>query len=271
MTAPAPFHLLHLTDLHIPPPGELLHGLDSAARAAAVVDDIARRHGPGGDMPLPGFAVLTGDLTRDGEPAAYLRLRDLLRGLPCPAHLLLGNHDDRGAFRAAFPDAPVDADGFVQQALPSAAGLCLMLDTLDAGHAEGRLCDRRLAWLSARLAESGEERVLLFLHHPPMPVGIAGMDLIALRDGPALWAALAPHRTRIRHIFHGHLHRPIAGSWHGIPLFSTRGSAFDVALDLAPGPRQVSLALRLPPSYGVIRFAEDSIIAHTRALPPVGT
>jgi Icc protein len=260
-------HLLHLTDLHLPPPGETVRGHDPAPRLEAVLDDIAARHGPGGAMPALGFAVLTGDLTRDGEPAAYARLRTALARLPCPAHLLLGNHDNRAAFRAAFPGHPVDQAGFVQQAVMSTAGLCLMLDTLHQGHPEGRLCAERLGWLAAQLAGSGETPVLLFMHHPPMAVGIAGMDAIGLQDADALWAVLAPHRGRIQHIFHGHLHRPIGGSWHGIPVFSLPGSAFDVALDLAPPPRSLSVELSRAPCYAVLRVSDTSIVVHTRSLP----
>ena len=265
---PPPIHILHLTDPHLPPPGEAVHGTDTAPRLAAVLADIVARHGPGGGMPIPDFAVITGDLTRDGEPAAYLRLREMLADLPCPVHLLLGNHDDRAAFRAAFPAAPVDPNGFIQQALDSPAGLCLMLDTLEQGRPEGRLCAERLGWLADRLAESGDRPVLLFLHHPPMPVGIAGMDAIGLVDAPALWQVLIPHRARIRQILHGHLHRPIAGAWNGIPVFSLRGSAFDVALDLRPPPRRLSVESSKTPCYAVLRVTEEGVIAHTRALPP---
>jgi len=256
-----PFHFLHLTDLHLPPPGETLRGdIDATAPLARALAAIAGHHGPGSAMPAA-FAVLTGDLTRDGEPAAYARLREMLAGLPCPAHMLLGNHDDRAAFRAAFPAAPVDGDGFVQQALPTPAGLCLMLDTLEQGRAEGRLCPRRLAWLAARLAES-EGPVLLFLHHPPLPVGIPGMDAIGLADSAALWEVLAPHRTRIRHLFHGHLHRPVAGSWRGIPLSSLRGTAFEVAMPAAPDT--VAVTNRLPPSYALVRILGEDIVVHTQ-------
>ena len=94
------------------------------------------------------------------------------------------------------------------------------------------------------------------------------MDGIRLLDGPMrcgrCWRRTA---ARIRQIFHGHLHRPIGGNWHGIPLFSLRGSAFDVALDLAPPPRPAD-AWRWPrtPCYAVVRVEEDSIVAHTRTL-----
>jgi 3',5'-cyclic AMP phosphodiesterase CpdA len=158
--------------------------------------------------------------------------------------------------------------GFVQQALSTPVGLCLLLDTLDQGKDGGRLCERRLAWLRARLEESGNAPVFLFLHHPPMQVGIAGMDAIALADPEALWAVLAPHRACIRHLFHGHLHRPIAGSWRGIPISSLRGSAFDVALDLAPPPRRVTVEPALAPNYALVRVRGEDVVVHTRALPP---
>jgi 3',5'-cyclic AMP phosphodiesterase CpdA len=267
MTEPV-FTFLHLTDPHLPPPGELVHGADTAPRFEAMLDDIVACHGPDACNAPPAFAVITGDLVRDGEAAAYRRLRGLLDRMPCPVHLLLGNHDDRAAFRAAFPDQAVDAAGFVQRAIASPAGLCLMLDTLDEGQPGGRLCAARLAWLADRLAESSAQPVLLFLHHPPMPVGLAGMDAMALADPEALWAVLQPHRARIRQIFHGHLHRPIAGSWHGIPVFSLRGSAFDVALNLAPAPQRVAVEATKTPCYAVIRCTTDAVIAHTRALPP---
>ncbi len=181
----APYCFLHFTDPHLPPPGGTVLGGDPAPALAAALADAAERHGPGGPMPAS-FAAFTGDLVRDGEPAAYARLREALEGLPWPVHLLLGNHDDRGAFRDAFPEAPLDEAGFVQQAVPTPAGACLMLDTHAPGRPEGELCARRLRWLTERLAESAGP-VMLFLHHPPLPVGIPAMDGMGLRDADALW------------------------------------------------------------------------------------
>jgi 3',5'-cyclic AMP phosphodiesterase CpdA len=262
MNTTPPFHFLHLTDLHLQPPGSLLRGgLDAAAPLIRAMETIARRHGPGGLAPPVGFAAVTGDLTRDGEPEAYVRLRHLLRMLPCPTHLMLGNHDDRASFRRVFPEAPVDEGGFVQQAVDTPAGRCLMLDTLEQGKPEGRLCGHRLGWLDARLGDSGAEGVMLFLHHPPLAVGMASMDAIGLQDAEALWEVLAPHRARIRHIFHGHLHRPIAGSWRGIPLSSLRGTAFEVAFPAAPGA--LGVGTHSPPCYALVRLAGEDVVVHT--------
>jgi 3',5'-cyclic AMP phosphodiesterase CpdA len=44
-------------------------------------------------------------LVLDGEPAAYARLRALLRPLRPPVFVIPGNHDDRAALGDAFKDA----------------------------------------------------------------------------------------------------------------------------------------------------------------------
>lgn len=253
------FDFIHITDLHILPAGQTNYGLDPAERLRMAVESIAERHGPQGIAPAQ-FVIVTGDLTHHGQPEAYAQLREILEGLPMPFHLMLGNHDERDAFRAAFPEQPVDENGFVQQAIEDDAGLFLLLDTKAPGTHAGELCAQRLGWLAARLAESTGP-VFLFLHHPPVAVGISRMDRIQLQDAAGLAAVLAPHRTRIRHMFHGHLHRPLAGSWMGIPFSSLRGTAHQVALDLserdqAPGSHE-------PAAYALVRLSEEAVIIHT--------
>ncbi len=87
--------------------------------------------------------------------------------------------------------------------------------------------------------------MFLFLHHPPMAMGISPMDRIPLLNAPELAETLAPHRARIRHMFHGHLHRPLGGSWMGIPFTSLRGTAHQVALDLSPRDTPLRITLGL--------------------------
>ena len=95
---------LHVTDTHMIPPGGRLYGLDPVERLELCVADILRNHADAE------FAVFTGDLAHRGEPGAYVELSRILRRLPMPVHLLLGNHDDRANFLAAFPGSPRDAD-----------------------------------------------------------------------------------------------------------------------------------------------------------------
>lgn len=254
-----------LTDLHLPTPGSRVYDLDPWARLDAALSDLVAHHGPEGPAPVA-FAVVTGDLVDRGSAAAYAALRSVLARLPLPVHLMLGNHDDRAAFRTAFPDRPVDENGFVQFAVVTPIGKLLLLDTHEPGTVAGRLCARRLDWLALRLAED-DLPVLLLLHHPPARVGLR-LDRVGLLDADALWEVLARHRARVRHIFHGHFHLPLAGSWRGIPFSAPRSTAHQFALNFAPG--EPTRGTHEAPAYAYVRVTEDDIVLHTHGFLGTG-
>lgn len=52
--------------------------------------------------PSPDCVLISGDLADHGHPEKYEALREILAGVPIPAHLMAGNHDDRGALLQAF-------------------------------------------------------------------------------------------------------------------------------------------------------------------------
>jgi len=251
--------LIHLTDPHFVAPGLSLYGLDPRARLDAAVADINRHHG---DASL---AVITGDLAHWGEPAAYQNLRDCLARLDVPVTALIGNHDDRLAFREVFPKAPADRQGFVQGSLATRQGRLLFLDTNQPGTHAGWYCERRLAWLERRLAES-RDRLFLFMHHPPFAVGMASLDRIGLVQREAFRAVVEPHAGRIRHLFYGHVHRPISGSWLGIPATTIRGTNHQVWLELSNGEtaddgRRLTFSYE-EPAYAVALIDDDSVLVH---------
>jgi len=251
---------IHLTDTHLVAPGETLYGLDPVVRLEAAVAAINGAHaGPGPGQAA--FVLITGDLAHWGAPEAYAALAATLDRLALPVHLMIGNHDDREAFRTGFPDTPVDAAGFVQRVVETEAARLVLLDTNVPGEPHGGLCDRRLGWLADRLGESAAP-VLLALHHPPVRTGLRRMDSIALENPDALWEVLAPHRDRLRHMLFGHVHRPISGTWRGIPFSTIRGTAHQVAFDLARDPAERVPGSHEPPAYGVLRVQADSVVAH---------
>ncbi|PRD42391.1 phosphodiesterase [Phyllobacterium phragmitis] len=240
--------IIQVSDLHLVTPGEMLSGIDPLARLDECIADLNRNHA---DADL---VVFSGDLTHNGEPSAYAALMERLAELAAPYRLMLGNHDDRAAFRIAFPDAPGDG-GFVQSFVDLPEGRILLLDTLEAGHVEGRLCDARLAWLDATLADA--KGALLFLHHPPFQIGMPSLDKYRLTDSDPLRNILARH-DNVRHIFAGHVHRFAAGSWNGIPFTTMRATSLQSALTFS-GPHEVSFD---PPAYGVILADSENIIVH---------
>lgn len=246
--------IVQVSDLHFVPPGTRLLGLDPRARLEACIADINARHG---DAAL---CVVTGDLADRGAPAAYAALRETLAALRPPLRLLIGNHDNRAAFRAAFPQAPIDADGFVQSVVRCERGDLVLLDTHEPGSGGGSFCARRQAWLAARLAEAGERPVYLFLHHPPFDIGIPSLDRIRLADPAGLIRVLDGAPRRPAHMFFGHVHRPVSGCWRGIPFAALRATVHQVPLDFAqetPVPYSHE-----PPGYNVILLDETRTVVH---------
>jgi 3',5'-cyclic AMP phosphodiesterase CpdA len=243
---------LHVTDPHILPDGPLF-GSDPAERLRACIADINAHHADAEAV------VFTGDLTDAGDAASYARLRTILAELIPPAHLLIGNHDRRGAFRAAFPDTRVDAGGFVQYAFDTTAGRFLCLDTVDEGRHPGLLGPERLAWLATGLDRADGMPVFLCMHHAPLAVGHALLDGIGLTDADDLAAVLVP-RTNIRQLLFGHLHRPLCGSWRGIPFSGLPSLNHQTALDLTGSDTWIGAYE--PPAYGVVLARPDATVVH---------
>ncbi|MCZ6514412.1 MAG: hypothetical protein O6850_00955 [Acidobacteria bacterium] len=102
------------------------------------------------------------------------------------------------------------------------------------------------------------------MHHPPLDIGIPSMDLIGLVDKQGFAEALSGAGAGaggIRHIFFGHVHRPVSGSWRGIPYSALRSLVHQVPLDLViQSPVPYDLA---PPAYNVIFLnGEDTVVHH---------
>lgn len=245
--------LIHITDPHLVKPGDSLHGLDPYARLTACIDDVVAHHGDAV------ACVITGDLAHKGDRLAYEGLRTQLQRLPMPVFPLLGNHDRRTLLQEVYPPALSDAHGFVQGVFDTPQGRLLMLDTLDEGRNGGLYCATRLAWLKQQLDEAGDQPVFLFMHHPPFDIGIPCLDCMRLHE-EAAFAELVVGRPNIRHLFFGHVHRPVCGSWRGIPFSTMRGLNHQVPFDLhTPSPVPKS---HEPPAYAVVFLAPDQVTVH---------
>ena len=204
-------------------------------------------------------SALSAVITHKGDLLGYAEAARILSDLPMPVHLMMGNHDDRGIFREAFPSAPHDQHDFVQQVIETSAGRLVLLDTHEHGRPEGRLCGQRLEWLGEKIADCTDP-IFLFLHHPPISVGFHRMDSIRLQEADALADVLERSNAPIRHLFFGHLQRNIAGSWRKWPFSGVRGTSHQIALDFttqdyAPVSFEAS-------GYAVVRVEAESVVVH---------
>ena len=243
--------LIQITDPHLVEPGELLLGLDPLARLEACLAHVNANHA---DADL---VVLSGDLTDDGSPAAYAALRERLEVLALPWRLMVGNHDKRDALFAAFPDAAGEG-GFAHAALDTREGRVILLDTLEPHRVGGRLCEARLAWLERELEAARGRPVFLFMHHPPFRVHLPALDRVRLMDADAFLDVVRRHGG-VRHIFAGHVHRPISGTWHGIAFSILFGTSHQSEAIFHENRFATSLEA---PAYGVILIDDASVVVH---------
>ena len=245
--------LIHLTDLHLSAPGEPVWGIDPHGRAERVLEDIAQQHADAA------FCVISGDLANDRDPRAYRWLAQRLSAFPLRTVLMTGNHDDRATMRNELPGLMDDGNGFVQGKLETQEGVFLFLDTLnDPAVTSGEYCAVRREWLRAKLDEARGRPVRIFMHHPPFDIGLPRMDRIKLAEPEAFAALLEGHD--IRHIFFGHVHRPVYVGWRGIPCTALPGTAHQIPL------REASGAFTLEPAmYAVVLIEGEQTVVNMDA------
>ncbi|WP_137391281.1 phosphodiesterase [Rhodoligotrophos defluvii] len=243
--------IIHMSDLHLVAPGNRLWGIDPWDRFLAALRDIARHHGD------TDFCVITGDLTNDGDTAAYAALKGTLGRFPIPTLLTLGPHDRRDAFFAVFGEAPRDGDGFAQFTRETEDGLFVFLDTLDSDDIAGDYCVQRQAWLSGVLARAHELPVYVFAHHPPFDVDVPLVDRTKLKASEALADILAEHA--VHHLFFGHVHRPVFCTWQGLLCSGVPGMAYQAPLVAGSVSSPFSIE---PPMYAVARIEGDRTVVH---------
>ena len=246
--------IIQITDTHLMPRGSSLHKLNPCERLDACIENIIKYHSDAE------FCVITGDLADRGDIQAYHDFRDIIQHLPMPCHPLMGNHDHRQVFCEVFPNVPRDEHGFVQHVLETPSGRFLMLDTLEHDANWGSYCDKRGKWLSNQLSSSGNVPVYLFMHHPPFEIGIPVLDNINLRKDSQRIHKILSNYTNIRHIFFGHVHRPVCGSWHGIPFSTMYGTNHQIQLDL--NAEDYFPHTHEPPAYCVILIESEQTTVH---------
>lgn len=249
--------LIQLSDLHLCAPGCSLHGRYPQRQLQAAIADINAHHA---DAAL---VAISGDLSDDGSAASYEVLASALSELRVPWRVTLGNHDDRAAFLRRFPTL-ADTQGFVQSVTDIGAHRIVLLDSLHSGEVAGELCAARLNWLDAQLREAQDQAVFLFLHHPPMAIGLPSLDEVRLAPEAAeSLARICRRYGNVRHISAGHVHRPASGCWQGISFSTVRGTNHQSALRFEPG-FEVSVEA---PQYAIFLMTEAGHTLHFHDFP----
>ena len=138
-----PFLLLQVSDTHL---GADWHGVDPDEGLLRAVEAILT-------LPdRPDALLVSGDLTDNGAPEEYQRVRELLAPLELQPHVLPGNHDLRGALREAF-GLPGEGEEHASHAVDLGPLRLVCLDSIIPGAEAGALDEGRIEWLEATLGD----------------------------------------------------------------------------------------------------------------------
>jgi 3',5'-cyclic AMP phosphodiesterase CpdA len=199
--------IAQLSDPHFLPKGMLAFGkVDTAGFLERAVDHL-------NTLDLDA-ALITGDLTNDGDEAVYAECAGIVSGLRAPFFVLTGNHDDRELMRARFAGSYLPAEGPLCYTIEQFSVRVIALDSLVAGKPWGELGAAQLAWLDAQLALAPDKPTLVAFHHPPFRTGIGHLDRSMLRDAGALAEVIGRH-PQVERVICGHVHRAIQSRFAG--------------------------------------------------------
>ena len=258
----APTHrLVQLSDPHLTAGRTPFAGaIDSDAQLLAAFDRIAES-----GLVIDAI-IVSGDLTDDGSPDAYQRLRAIFAeqsarfGVPILPGV--GNHDRRETCHVHLlgeqaSDAEIDYVTMIN-------GLRIIhLDSTIPGSGAGEVTAAQLDWLRTQLASPAPAGSILVIHHPPIGYSSELLGLVALADPAPLADVLAG--SDVRFLVSGHWHTPGAASFAGIPM------ALAGSISVATDPAFIKTGYRGlagGQSFSIIEVFDDSIFSAVVPITP---
>ena len=252
---PAPERiLLHISDTHLRAAStpRLFGALDGAAQLSRALDVIEE------SGVRPDAVVFTGDLVDLGERGAYADLRALVdpfaERIGARVLWVMGNHDDRAAFRAELLDEASDLRPVDR--VDELDGLRVVtLDTSVPGHHHGELRDEQLAWLAGVLATPAPLGTIVAMHHPPVPAVLPLAASVELRDQSRLARVL--RGTDVRAIIAGHLHYSTFATFAGIPVSVASSTCYAQDLTVPVGGTRPQDGAQ---AFNLVHVYDDTVV-----------
>lgn len=224
--------ILQLSDLHIVGEGELAYGVVDTAKCLQNAVDYINKIKP--NIGHIDGILITGDISETGLPQEYRRYQNLIAPLDLPVIMLPGNHDERRAMAAAFPDQNWHDAGNPLNSHQKLGNIdVLALDCTVPNQQYGELSNQTADWLKDKLKSLDGLPVITGLHHPPFKCGIEHMDAQPFREPEKLLSILEQHKGP-KLVLCGHVHRYMTCFHKNIPMSIAPSVAHAVNLDMSP-------------------------------------
>lgn len=250
--------IVWLTDIHLLPQGEYLNGHDPAQRLDLALEHISKEHDDAA------FCVVSGDLTDRGSPQCYQFLHQRFVDAGVSYLPLVGNHDDRDAFRKYLTLPSTVHETFVQYSVRLGDHRLICLDTLEQGKSEGYLCEERLQWLHNELSSDSDSPTVVFCHHPPKALHLPMLDPSRIRNGDELIEILKAYDC-VKHLCFGHIHRPVSGAFGNLGFTAMRATSIQVPLPFPQWSWDNFEPVTEAPALGIVQLSAESCVIHAHA------
>lgn len=199
--------------------------------------------------PKPNLVLLTGDITNASLTSEYEQTFELLKQLEMPYFVIPGNHDDRVKTKSTFDKhCPAEStpQNFIQYVIDDYDIRLIAMDSTIPKEAGGELCELRLAWLDQQLTKDTDKPTIIFMHHPPVKVGVIEADIDGFIGAKKL-GKIVKRYNNIEQIICGHVHLQTHTRCHGTMVTTAPSVGMELVLDLTlKKPPQFVIE---PPSY----------------------
>lgn len=181
---------------------------------------------------------------------AYARFRDFLLPLQLRVHCVPGNHDVRDFMKPVCARPPFSYCAYEQVR----DWLLVGIDSCIEGEAGGEVSPGEFDRLADIVVGSAARHVMVFLHHPPVPMGSAWLDSVAMQNGDEFLERLRA-LGRVRAVAFGHVHQAYDDEYEGMRILATPSTC----RQFRPGSDKFATDDR-PPSYRRISLRADGSV-----------
>jgi len=250
--------IVQISDTHIAGHAEKTYGIAPMAdNLLLCVEHINKL------KPSPDLVLVTGDISNTGAPEEYTEACKLLNKLQAPYYVIPGNHDNRSNLISTFNKSAcstihTDNDReYVNYVIENHAVRLIAMDSAKSDNAGGKICKYRAKWLDDRLSEESNKPTIIFMHHPPIKLGVNETDVDGFSGTEILGEVIAKH-NHIERILCGHVHIPTFARWKGTVISTAPSIGMQLVLDLTL--KQPSRFKLVTPAYQLHHWTNDHIL-----------
>jgi Icc protein len=196
------------------------------------------------------FVIHTGDIIHKEEKTAYPLAAQLYEGISIPCYFVRGNYDDTALMERYLPYGARDARLSIDRTTYSFSVGDERFVVLDSEKDTPDWCGR----IAQREFDQQPQHLTVFVHYPPFSAVSPWADrMMVLTNGEELHRIVSTTgATKIRGVFHGHIHRFFSCSYDGV-LYAAGPST---SSRFATLPRQETLEMDVfhGPSINLITY-----------------